>query len=69
MVSSFIDIANVLCPLTTTRSTEADPSEYEQVRELYRRVMTSEQRKNLHKNTAILLKVGQLNRRSHADCL
>lgn len=35
---------------------EGDPSEYTQVRDLYKRVMTSTQRDNLHKNTAKLLK-------------
>ena len=36
---------------------EGDPSEYNQVRELYQRVMTDAQRNNLHKNTADLLRV------------
>jgi len=35
---------------------EGDPSEYNQVRELYQRVMTDAQRNNLHKNTADLLR-------------
>jgi len=35
---------------------EGQPSEYDQVRELYVRVMTDAQRTNLHKNTAKLLK-------------
>lgn len=37
---------------------EGDPSEYNQVRELYQRVMTDAQRSNLHRNTAELLRVG-----------
>jgi len=36
-------------------SHEGEPSEYDQVRELYTRVMNDEQRANLHKNTAKLL--------------
>lgn len=36
---------------------EGEPSEYDQVRELYTRVMTEEQREHLHKNTAKLLVV------------
>jgi catalase len=38
-------------------SHEGEPSEYDQVRELYTRVMNEEQRANLHKNTAKLLQV------------
>lgn len=37
---------------------EGETSEYDQVRELYTRVMTPKQRENLHKNTALLLRVG-----------
>lgn len=36
-------------------SHEGEPSEYDQVRELYTRVMTPEQRDHLHRNTAKLL--------------
>ena len=39
---------------------EGDPSEYNQVRELYQRVMTEAQRDNLHKNTADLLRVSPI---------
>jgi catalase len=38
-------------------SHEGQTSEYDQVRELYLRVMTPEQRDHLHKNTAKLLVV------------
>lgn len=38
-------------------SHEGKTSEYDQVRELYLRVMTKEQRDHLHKNTAKLLVV------------
>lgn len=40
---------------------EGDPSEYTQVRELYQRVMTEDQRSNLHRNTAELLRVSTHN--------
>jgi catalase len=36
---------------------EGKPSEYDQARELYTRVLTHEERKHLHQNTARLLKV------------
>ncbi len=36
---------------------EGQPDEYDQVRELYQRVMTQQQKENLHKNTAKLLRV------------
>lgn len=39
---------------------EGSPSEYDQVRQLYRRVMTEAQRANLHQNTARLLRVRSL---------
>ncbi|KAG8724555.1 hypothetical protein FRC09_017264 [Ceratobasidium sp. 395] len=35
---------------------EGSPTDYDQVRELYRRVLTPEKREELHKNTAVLLK-------------
>lgn len=38
-------------------SHEGETSEYDQVRELYTRVMSTEQRDHLHANTAKLLKV------------
>lgn len=41
-------------------SHEGKASEYDQVRELYLRVMTPEQRDHLHKNTAKLLVVSQI---------
>jgi catalase len=50
--------SNVLSRVTYYRH-EGQPSEYDQVRELYRRVFNPEQRANLHKNTAILLQVRQ----------
>ena len=40
-------------------SHEGERSEYDQVRELYKRVMTQEKRNHLHANTAKLLKVNQ----------
>lgn len=40
-------------------SHEGSPSEYDQPRELYERVMTQTQRDHLHHNTAKLLKVGR----------
>ena len=36
---------------------EGKPSEYDQVRELYKRVLSAEERNNLHHNTARLLAV------------
>ena len=36
---------------------EGKPSEHDQVRELYRRVLSEKERENLHHNTARLLKV------------
>ncbi|KAG8789408.1 hypothetical protein FRC12_013556 [Ceratobasidium sp. 428] len=40
---------------------EGSPTEYNQVRELYRRVLTPQKREELHKNTAVLLR--------HADAI
>lgn len=48
--------SNVLSRKSHSRH-EGNPSEYDQVRELYTRVMTDEQRNNLHSNTARLLQV------------
>lgn len=36
---------------------EGHPSEYDQVRELYQRVLSTDERANLHSNTSRLLKV------------
>lgn len=48
--------SNVLSRKSHSRH-EGTPSEYDQVRELYTRVMTDQQRHNLHSNTARLLQV------------
>lgn len=47
---------------------EGKPSEYEQVRELYTRVLSAKERQNLHQNTARLLKVSQPALSSFAEC-